>query len=395
MARYINPIPQLLDGNGNPIKGAKKFFFELGTTVKKTVYSDSALSVATDNPQLSDSNGRYINDIYIDGLYTEEQQDNSGTLTGYDGVQIWSTPLGSGADGQLQLWDSAKTYSIPELVQGSDDQFYESITNGNQGNNPIASPANWSLISFIKAGVADGVTVIKDANGNEALTITATTTAVNGLELTNAATTNNPTLAAEGEANTGMILADSNGNEIIIAESAAAAVNEITVTNAITTEGPSIAATGTDTNIDFDVDGKGTGRLRTKSTPVYGLVVLDTPIQLVNDTSTTATTQTAVDITAHTTGVAVKAIVRVQGVADSSAGGFSAAEVLVGEGGETLATNTHRAIYIRAETSGLTGDADTVHVNLASGEIFDYSIIQTGTTPTARVVQIYLVGYYI
>ncbi len=52
---------------------------------------------------------------------------------------------------------------------------------------------------------------------------------------------------------------DSNGNEVIKTPATSSAVNEITVTNAATTGFPAISATGDDSNLDLNILGKGTG----------------------------------------------------------------------------------------------------------------------------------------
>ena len=54
---------------------------------------------------------------------------------------------------------------------------------------------------------------------------------------------------------------DENGNEQIVFQTTSSAVNQIDVTNAATGNAPSIAATGGDTNIDFQLSPKGIGRV--------------------------------------------------------------------------------------------------------------------------------------
>jgi hypothetical protein len=116
------------------------------------------------------------------------------------------------------------------------------------------------------------MTVINDADGDAAITITANAgTAVNGLTVANAATGVDPRLSATGtDANIdfeimakgtgGVKILDGNGNEVIVAGAAtASAVNEVTVTNAATGNAPSVSATGGDTNIDLQLTAKGTG----------------------------------------------------------------------------------------------------------------------------------------
>ncbi len=66
------------------------------------------------------------------------------------------------------------------------------------------------------------------------------------------------TLTAPKFADAGFI-ADANGNEQIIFQTTASAVNELEVTNAATGNHPQLAATGGDTNINLNLAPKGTG----------------------------------------------------------------------------------------------------------------------------------------
>lgn len=134
--RYTNSVPQIEDGNGKPIVGAKKYFFQQGTTTIKTIYSDSALTIATENPAVSDENGRFPN-IFLDGLYKEVQEDAGG-------VTLWTRdPVGEISQGPFDLWDTSVTYNIPDIVQGSDDNYYRSLVDSNTGSDPILGLGNW------------------------------------------------------------------------------------------------------------------------------------------------------------------------------------------------------------------------------------------------------------
>ncbi len=55
-------------------------------------------------------------------------------------------------------------------------------------------------------------------------------------------------------------IADSNGNEQIIFQETASAVNELEITNAATGNAPNLSATGGDSNIDINISPKGYGR---------------------------------------------------------------------------------------------------------------------------------------
>lgn len=142
MARFINPVAIALDDNGDPIVGAKLYFYKTVSVIKKSVYSDSAFTTATTNPQVAGAGGRFTGDIFLDGIYNV-------VLTDANDVVIWTKdPVGDIVEGQMELWISSNTYDIPEIVLGSDDEYYRSITDGNQGNDPVSSPFNWEQLQF-------------------------------------------------------------------------------------------------------------------------------------------------------------------------------------------------------------------------------------------------------
>jgi trimeric autotransporter adhesin len=268
--------------------------------------------------------------------------------------------------------DSLPTGDPNKVAKGSEvDTEYDNISTAIATKaNKIASATNNRIVTMDASGDIKDSTIATDGAG----TITATLTG-------------NVTGNVTGNL-TGDIL-DTNGNEALTITTTASAVNEVTLTNAATGNAPSLSATGDDTNIDLELTSKGTGNVTVNGTPVYGLVVLDTPISLISNTSTSATAQTAVDITAHTTGVATKAILGVH----ITGSGAVQTKVFVGEGDETLADPTHLAAVADTGSGGFAGSSQ-VTTNLASGEIFDYSVTQSGV-PTSRTVSIYLVGYYV
>ena len=78
------------------------------------------------------------------------------------------------------------------------------------------------------------------------------------VSLTGSETLTNKTLTAPKFADAGFI-ADANGNELILLQTTASAVNEIEITNAATGNAVQIASTGGDTNIDLKLSPKGSG----------------------------------------------------------------------------------------------------------------------------------------
>ena len=86
--------------------------------------------------------------------------------------------------------------------------------------------------------------------------------------LTDLASDSSPQLGADLDTNSHNILiddahfiGDENGNEQIIFQTTSSAVNQFDVTNAATGSPPKLSATGGDSNIDLDLEAKGTGHV--------------------------------------------------------------------------------------------------------------------------------------
>lgn len=73
------------------------------------------------------------------------------------------------------------------------------------------------------------------------------------------------TLTIAAAAGSGFPLVDSNGNEELTATTTTSAVNHVNLTNAATGNGPTIAATGDDTDVDLNLDAKGVGLIKLKA----------------------------------------------------------------------------------------------------------------------------------
>lgn len=57
-------LPRFTDANGDPVSGARAYFYQSGTTTPITVYSDEALSVAHATPVVADAGGRFPQVFY-------------------------------------------------------------------------------------------------------------------------------------------------------------------------------------------------------------------------------------------------------------------------------------------------------------------------------------------
>lgn len=149
--------------------------------------------------------------------------------------------------------------NIKTAVQGSFPNLgAAAVTKTAAQINDLASKTGTETLTN-KTLTSPVINEVLDANSNELLTFGTTASAVNNLRIANTATGNPPQLRAQGEANIGFTLLDSNGNELFKMSSVAAAVNFITLLNSATGNTVSLTAAGTDTNIDLNISGKGSG----------------------------------------------------------------------------------------------------------------------------------------
>jgi hypothetical protein len=97
MAAVLAPAPKFvaLDGNGNPIAGARVYTYTAGTSTPKAAYTDASGGVAQTNPAICDASGRV--DLWLNGAYKIVLKDASD-------VTIWTVDniQGISADTQTQ-----------------------------------------------------------------------------------------------------------------------------------------------------------------------------------------------------------------------------------------------------------------------------------------------------
>ena len=173
MARFENPVPQFGDDALDPLVSGKLYFYDSGSNNPKTNYADVNLSIANSNPVILSGSGRLPN-VFFDGTAKVR-------LTDSDDVQYWERdPVGGGAEGAFSDWDALTSYGLHDIVEGSDNNFYLSLSTNNQGSDPVSSPTNWSQIKFVGvynvnevydlhdvAQGSDGLLYISQANSNQ------------------------------------------------------------------------------------------------------------------------------------------------------------------------------------------------------------------------------------
>ena len=99
-SRFFMPRASAFDGNGDPISGAKLYFYDAGTSTPRATYSDSALSIANTNPVEADSAGRFP-DIFLTPsvaykvAFTDAADAPIWTADPYQPEEAASTPVAS------------------------------------------------------------------------------------------------------------------------------------------------------------------------------------------------------------------------------------------------------------------------------------------------------------
>jgi len=131
MPRFVNPQPRYVDKNGKALVGGKLNFYDAGTVTRRNTYNSESFSTPNTNPVILDANGRPQVDIFLDGVYKVVLTDSNDQV-------IWEKDPVGGTTGVTALsdWIDDATYSVGDLVTGSDGLYYRSLTNGNIGLDP-------------------------------------------------------------------------------------------------------------------------------------------------------------------------------------------------------------------------------------------------------------------
>jgi len=175
---------------------------------------------------------------------------------------------------------------------------------------------------------------------------------------------------------------DENGNEQITFQTTASAVNQIDVTNAATGNAPEVAATGGDTNIDLNLNPKGIGRV------VLGAGAIQQIAEKATVSATAATGTINFDVTTqavlyYTTNASGNWTLNIRGDGTNSMNSIM-------DTGESITiahmvTNGGTAYYnsaVQVDGSGVTpewqGGAAPSAGNTSSVDVYSYTVIKTG-----------------
>lgn len=169
------------------------------------------------------------------------------------------------------------TITGDDLVMGTNTAGHILVADGTNFN-----PTAVGDLSEISTIANDDVFLAVDTSGG-GLKKVARSTVVSGLAtsgaISNVVEDSTPQLGGDLDTNSANILiddahfiGDENGNEQIIFQTTSSAVNQFDVTNAATGNPPKISATGDDSNIDFDIEAKGTGHVTVRGNTNSGAI---------------------------------------------------------------------------------------------------------------------------
>jgi len=133
--RFVNPITDLKSLGSI-------FFFKSGTNSPSITFSDELENIQNPAQIDVDANGNLPN-IFIVGSVKVKYLDEFG--------QQYAERDPVGGDRQLgdfTLWDAQVSYSLNDIVERT-NKFYQSLTNGNQSNDPALNADEWKEIRFI------------------------------------------------------------------------------------------------------------------------------------------------------------------------------------------------------------------------------------------------------
>ena len=253
------------------LESAGGITLDAGTAGSGIIYEDDGTEMA----RIHNSSSNVILETKVsDADFSIKGNDGGSTIT----------PL------TFDMSDAGKaTFSGNVIVSGDLTVSGDDITMGTNtaGNILVADGTNFNSIaagslSEISTVASDDVLLAVDTSGGGLKKITRSTL-VSGLAtssgISNVVEDTSPQLGANLDTNSHNILiddahfiADENGNEQIIFQTTSSAVNQFDVTNAATSGAPKLSATGGDSNIDLEIEAKGTGHVTVRGNTNAGAI---------------------------------------------------------------------------------------------------------------------------
>ena len=145
--------------------------------------------------------------------------------------------------------------------------------------------------------IANGATVIVYATANDVTNPDIDSVSLGDVTLTGTQTLTNKTLTSP---KIGTSILDTNGLELALITATGSAVNEFTIANAAAGAGPTLSSTGDESNVDINLNPKGSGVLKSGTAPVKiaGVETIFVPAQAMFGTTTNGADAQAIETTA-------------------------------------------------------------------------------------------------
>ena len=133
--RFVSPITDI-----KPL--GSLYFFKSGTNSPAVTYADESENIPNQAKIHVDASGNLPNVFTVGSVkvvYLDE----------FDNQYAARDPVGGDkALGDFTLWDATVTYDLKDIVEGSDREFYKSLIDTNQANDPTTEDAKWELIKL-------------------------------------------------------------------------------------------------------------------------------------------------------------------------------------------------------------------------------------------------------
>lgn len=137
--RFRNPVIKYTTDTLKTLPGALLYFYQNGTSTLKTVYKDKNKVTAHTNPVVADSAGIF-EPIFLDGTYRVTLKSSAGVVqTGWPVDNVG----GEDTQGAFDDWSALISYSVGDLVTGSNGLRFVSLLDNNLNQDPLTSPTYW------------------------------------------------------------------------------------------------------------------------------------------------------------------------------------------------------------------------------------------------------------
>jgi hypothetical protein len=255
----------------------------------------------------------------------------------------------SGSDDTIPSAKAVKTYIDAQVLAVDVDIA------GDTGTTAITDAETFTLAGG--TGIASAAT-----NNTVTFNIDGTVATLTGTQTLSGKTLTEPKFVDGG------FIADANGNEIILLQTETSAVNELEITNAATSNAVKIATSGGDTNIDLKLSPKGTGVVDVDSSRITN----------VTDPSGSQDAATKAYVDSVANGLDVKESVRVATITALATSTYN-------NGNGTITANANGALTIDGVTV-TAGDRVLIKNQASAVQNGIYTVTTTGSGSAAFVL---------